>query len=289
MSTFKIGPAILFVPADRPERYAKAYDRADAIIIDLEDAVTPADRPGARSALADHLSSMDEATTSKTIIRVNPVNEPDFAEDAALLANTAIRYVMIPKVESSDDIAHVNSVLPGVALIALCESASGIREAPQIAKHQSVVALMWGSEDLMVSTGGSASRFADGTYRDVPRFARAQVLLAAAAAGKASIDTIHTDLKPTDQFIAEAQDAVASGWTAKACIHPAQVQVIRDAYRPTDEELEYASALLAQVRQQRGVFQFRGTMVDGPLIAHAQSIVNRAEKLNTRHGELPRS
>src|SRR5699024_5509260 len=121
------------------------------------------------------------------------------------------------------------------------------------------------------------------------RFARAQVLLAAAAAGKASIDTIHTDLKPTDQFIAEAQDAVASGWTAKACIHPAQVQVIRDAYRPTDEELEYASALLAQVRQQRGVFQFRGTMVDGPLIAHAQSIVNRAEKLNTRHGELPRS
>lgn len=285
MMTFDMGPAILFVPADRPERYAKAYERSDAIIIDLEDAVAPSDRPNARKALADHLSSSDAATISKTIVRVNPVMEPDFGKDVELLADTAIRYVMVPKVESSDDISRVTSELPGVEIIALCESASGVTEAPQIAKHPSVVALMWGSEDLMVSTGGSASRFADGTYRDVPRFARAQVLLAAAAAGKASIDTIHTDLSPTDQFIAEAQDAVATGWTAKACIHPAQVQVIREAYRPTDDEHEYALALLAEVQRQRGVFQFRGTMVDGPLIAHAQNVVNRAAKLNTRGAE----
>ncbi|MDN6678475.1 MAG: CoA ester lyase, partial [Yaniella sp.] len=260
MSSFNIGPAILFVPADRPERYSKAYERSDAVIIDLEDAVAPNDRSSARTALAEHLARMDKPTTERTIVRVNPVADPDFSEDAGLLTNTALRFVMVPKVESIGDISQAASALPGVKLIALCESASGVIEAPQIAKHPSVAALMWGAEDLMVSTGGSASRFADGTYRDVPRFARAQVLLAAAAAGKASIDTIHTDLSPTDQFIAEAEDAVATGWTAKACIHPAQVQVIRDAYTPTEAESEYAHALLAEVKRQRGVFQFRGTM-----------------------------
>lgn len=282
MSSFNIGPAILFVPADRPERYSKAYERSDAVIIDLEDAVAPNDRSSARTALAEHLARMDKPTTERTIVRVNPVADPDFSEDAGLLTNTALRFVMVPKVESIGDISQAASALPGVKLIALCESASGVIEAPQIAKHPSVAALMWGAEDLMVSTGGSASRFADGTYRDVPRFARAQVLLAAAAAGKASIDTIHTDLSPTDQFIAEAEDAVATGWTAKACIHPAQVQVIRDAYTPTEAESEYAHALLAEVKRQRGVFQFRGTMVDGPLIAHAQNVVNRAEKLKAQ-------
>lgn len=282
MSSFNIGPAILFVPADRPERYSKAYERSDAVIIDLEDAVAPNDRSSARTALAEHLARMDKPTTERTIVRVNPVADPDFSEDAGLLTNTALRFVMVPKVESIGDISQAASALPGVKLIALCESASGVIEAPQIAKHPSVAALMWGAEDLMVSTGGSASRFADGTYRDVPRFARAQVLLAAAAAGKASIDTIHTDLSPTDQFIAEAEDAVATGWTAKACIHPAQVQVIRDAYTPTEAESEYAHALLAEVKRQRGVFKFRGTMVDGPLIAHAQNVVNRAEKLKAQ-------
>src|SRR5690625_961047 len=187
---------------------------------------------------------------------------------------------MVANSESPAAFDQISAALPGVELIALCETAAGVAQAVSIAQHPAVAGLMWGSEDVMVSTGGTSSRFADATYRDVPRFARAQVLLAAAAAGKASIDTIHTDLSPTRQFIAEAQDAVATGWTAKACIHPAQVEVIRDAYTPTDDQLEYARALLAETKHHGGVFQFRGSMVDGPLIAHAQTLVNRAEKLD---------
>lgn len=283
MTSFDLGPALLFVPADRPERYAKAYDRSDAIIIDLEDAVSPGDRPAAREALQAHVASLDAKTAARTVVRVNPVEEPDFAKDVAVLSATAVQYVMVPKVESSADIEAVAAALPGVKLVALCETAAGVMAADAIANHDAVVALMWGSEDLMVSTGGSSSRFADGTYRDVPRFARARVLMAAAANGKGSIDTIHTDLSPTEQFIAEAQDAVASGWSAKACIHPAQVPVVREAYTPAEDELEYAQALLAEVAHHGGVFQFRGTMVDGPLIAHAQTVVERAQKLrNTR-------
>lgn len=280
MSDFNLGPALLFVPADRPERYAKAYARADAIIIDLEDAVAPDDRPAARIALAEHVAELDATSIDKTIVRINPVDDPDVAQDVALLANTNIKYVMVPKVESLADIQRVAADLPKQEFIALCETASGIIEAANIAKHPQVTALMWGSEDLMVSTGGSSSRYPDGTYRDAPRFARAQVLFAAAAAGIGSIDTIHTDLSPTDQFTAEAHDAVATGWTAKACIHPAQVNVIRDAYTPTDEEIEYARALLAEVERNGGVFQFRGSMVDGPLIAHAKTVMSRAVKLN---------
>ena len=282
MSTFELGPAILFVPADRPERYAKAYERSDAVIIDLEDAVSPADRPAAREALREHLTTLDSSTAARTVVRVNPVDDADFSQDVAVLSGTALRYVMVPKVEDPNDIATVAAALPGVGVIALCETAAGVMVAPQLAKHDAVVALMWGSEDLMVSTGGSASRFPDGTYRDVPRFARANVLLAAAAGGKGSIDTIHTDLSPTDQFIRESHEAVASGWTAKACIHPAQVPVIRQAYTPTEEELEYAQALLAEVPKHGGVFPFRGSMVDGPLIAHARTVVTRAAKLTDR-------
>lgn len=279
MNTFNLGPAILFVPADRPERYAKAYERSDAIIIDLEDAVAPDDRPAARRALAAHLANMDAATTAKTIVRVNPVNEPDYLDDVKLLSTTSVAYVMVPKAENPADCDHISAALPGVELIALCETATGVVQAANIARHPAVAGLMWGSEDLMVSTGGTSSRFPDATYRDVPRFARAQVLLAAAAAGKASIDTIHTDISPTQQFIAEAEDAVATGWTAKACIHPAQVQIVRQAYTPTDTEIEYAESLLHEVAHQAGVFQFRGTMVDSPLIAHAQNILDRAAKL----------
>lgn len=280
MTTFDLGPAILFVPADRPDRYAKAYERADAVIIDLEDAVAPEDRSAARIAVAEHLSTAEESILAKTVVRINPVEETDCAEDTALLANTALPYVMLPKAESADDIARVAAALPDIELIALCETARGVIESYEIAKHPAVAALMWGSEDLMVSTGGSASRYDNGTYRDAARFARAQVLLAAAAADKASIDTIHTDLSPTEQFIAEAQDAVATGWSAKACIHPAQVGVIRGAYTPSNDELEHARALLAETKHRGGVFQFRGSMVDGPLIAHAQTVVARAKKLN---------
>lgn len=280
MTAFDLGPALLFVPADRPDRYAKAYERSDAIIIDLEDAVAPQDRPTARTALGAHLTEISAGAAARTVIRINPVDDPDFSDDIALLRGTQVQYVMVPKVESAADIEQVAAALPGISLLALCETAAGIIESYAIAKHPAVGALMWGSEDLMVSTGGSASRDENGTYRDAPRFARAQVLLAAAAASKASIDTIHTDLSPTRQFIAEAQDAVATGWTAKACIHPAQVEVIRDAYTPTDDQIEYARALLAETMHHGGVFQFRGSMVDGPLIAHAQTLVKRAEKLD---------
>lgn len=222
---FELGPALLFCPADRPDRFAKAAQRSDAVILDLEDAVAPADKPAARALLAD--AGLDPA---RTIVRVNAPGTADFAADCDALARTPFRTVMVAKAE---DPAALDSFGAEYALIPLCETARGVASAGLLAGHPRVTTLMWGAEDLVASLGGTSSRRADGAYRDIARYARARVLLEAGAHGRAAIDAVHVDLDDTDGLAAEATDAAASGFLASACIHPAQVEVIRRAYFPT--------------------------------------------------------
>jgi len=266
--SFDLGPALLFCPADRPERYRKAADRADAVILDLEDAVAPAARVRARAALVAH--SLDPA---RTIVRVNAVGTDDFALDLAALEQTAYGFVMVPKAVSA---AHLDELAP-YDVVALCETAAGILAAAEIAAAPNVVALMWGAEDLLASLGGTSSRFADGTYRAVARHARSTVLLAAGAHDKAAIDSVFLAITDTAGLSLEAEDAVASGFRATACIHPSQVAVIRDAYRPTPAEVAYAWAILEAAATEQGVFQYQGRMIDGPLLRHAEAVLRRAE------------
>lgn len=266
-ASFDLGPALLFCPADRPERYAKALERADAVILDLEDAVEPASRPAARAAIA--ASGLDPA---RVIVRINELGTEDAALDLAALAGTAYRTIMIPK-------AGPGLVVPeGFAAIALCESAAGVVAAPHLAATAGVVALMWGAEDLVASLGGTSSRLPDGRYRDVARVARAQVLLAAGAAGIPAIDTVHLDIEGLDDLRAEAEDAVASGFAATACIHPSHVPAIREAYAPTPELVAWARRVRDAAGEHGGVFRFEGTMVDGPVLRHADAVLRRARE-----------
>lgn len=285
-SAFDLGPALLFCPADRPERYAKAAERADAVILDLEDAVAPADRAAAREHVAAHFGPNGAAGGSdesgeqlrhRTVVRLNPVGSADSEADLAMLAKTQVQWVMLAKAEAAADIAAVAQALPGVGVVALCETPAGVSSAVEIAAHPATTALMWGAEDLLAALGGTSSRDSTGAYRDVARLARAQVLLAAGTHRKAGIDSIYADFTDQAGLAEETADAVASGWTAKACIHPRQASVIREAYMPTAQQLEYAEALLAEVDKHSGVFQFRGAMVDSPLIRHAEQTVRRAQ------------
>lgn len=278
--TFTLGPAILFCPADRPDRYQKAAERSDAVILDLEDAVAPSDKPAARTAVAQYLAELSAEDRARTVIRVNPVGEEDFDADIAALSNSQPRFVMLAKAQSGEDVQAVHNTLPNAQIIALCETAAGAAAVHQIAAHPATVAIMWGAEDLIASIGGTSSRRSDGSYRDIARHVRSTVLLAAAAQGKSAIDAIYADIADSAGLAKEAADAVGSGFAAKACIHPAQVDTIRQAYRPTEEELDYARALLAEVPNHGGVFQFRGSMIDGPLIRHAELIAQRGERLN---------
>jgi citrate lyase subunit beta / citryl-CoA lyase len=258
------GPALLFCPADRPDRYAKAAAAADTVILDLEDAVAPADKARAREALA--ASTLDP---ERVIVRLNAAGTPEHALDLAAVRASAYTTVMLAKAESAADV----EATPGLRVLALCETARGVVNAAEIAAHPATAGLMWGAEDLIASMNGRSSRFADGRYRDVARTARATVLLAARAHGKDAIDAVHLDIADLDGLRAECEDAAASGFTATACIHPTQVATIRAAYASTDAEREWAAAVLAEAEGQPGVFRFRGRMIDEPVLRQAREML----------------
>lgn len=262
---FALGPALLFVPADRPERLPKALERADAAILDLEDAVAGHAKSVAREAMI-----AADPDPDRVIVRVNGPETSEFARDLAALAQTRIRTVMVAKAEDPASLAPLSRY----DVIALCETARGVVHAEQLAAVPQVVALMWGAEDLVASLGGTSSRFADATYRDVARLARARVLLAAGAFGKRAIDAVHVDIGDLKGLSLEAQDAAASGFAATACIHPGQVATIREAYAPTEEQLRWARGVLAEA--EGGAFRFEGRMIDEPILRHARALVARA-------------
>lgn len=266
---FELGPALLFCPADRPERFRGALEKADAVILDLEDAVLPE----AKAAARDNIIAAD-VDPARVIVRVNGPDSDEFAADLAMLALTGFRTVMVAKTESAQSLDAFDE---SYSLIALCETARGISAADRIAAHPRVTAMMWGAEDLVASLGGISSRTAKGGYRDIARYARSRVLLEAGAHGKAAIDAVHVAIDDVAGLESEATDAAASGFRATACIHPSQVAVIRSAYRPDTETLEWARAVLLAAESERGVFRFRGRMIDEPVLRHARSVIDRAD------------
>jgi citrate lyase subunit beta/citryl-CoA lyase len=267
------GPALLFCPADRPDRYRKAADAADAVILDLEDGVAPERRPVARQALIEN-----PLDPERTIVRLSPAGTPDHDEDRRALTQTAYTTVMLAKAESPVQIAQ----LAPLAVIALCETARGVLAMEAIAAQRGLAALFWGAEDLIASTGGSSSRRPDGAFRDVARHARSTALLAAAAHGVPAIDSVYLTIGDLEGLRAESIDAAASGFAYKACIHPTQVAAVRAAFRPTEEQLDRARRLTDAARTQSGAFGFEGQMVDGPVLAQARATLAAA-------GELPAS
>ncbi len=257
------GPAWLFCPADRPDRYGKAASAADVVILDLEDAVALKDKPAARQALIDH--PLDPARTG---VRLNPAPTADLEA----LRNTQYTTVMLAKTETAEQV----TALAPLNVIALVETARGVLQSAAIAAAENTVGLMWGAEDLVASLGGTSSRHPDGRYREVARAARSAVLLAAGAYDRLRLDAVHLDFRDLDGLRTEVEDAVASGFDGTVAIHPGQVPVIREGYRPPQAQLDRARAVLEAATSQRGVFAFEGQMVDAPVLRHAEALLNRA-------------
>lgn len=281
MSWTPPGPTLLFCPADRPERYAKAIERADAVIFDLEDAVGPDARPAAREALIAAGRTLDPR---RYLVRVNPASTDDFAADCAAAKDMGAALVMLAKTESAQQV-QAAAAASGAEVLALLETPAGVVRAAEIAATDGCVGMMWGAEDLVAAMGGATSRFQPeeaelgrtaGEYRDVPRHARSVVALAAAAYGRFAVDSVHLDIADVEGLRSEAADAVALGYAATACIHPSQVAVIRAAYAPPAAEVEWARKVLDAAAEQPGVFTLDGRMVDGPVIAQAHATMRRA-------------
>ncbi|MCS3427510.1 HpcH/HpaI aldolase/citrate lyase family protein [Leucobacter aridicollis] len=263
------GPALLFCPGDRPDRYAKAFDRADSVIIDLEDAVAPTDKETARAALVATPLDPD-----RVIVRVNPRSSEFFDADLAAVAQTPYRAIMLPKAERPSDLDG----LEGYEVIALCETPVGIRDVDALAADPRVAALTWGAEDLVAGIGGFKSRTPDGRLGKLAEYARARVLIAAAAAGKPAFDTVRTDLADDEGLREEASEAAASGFRGAMCLHPRQVPVLREAYLPDAVAIEWATGVLAAwANAPSGVFAYNGQMIDEPLLRQARRIAEVAD------------
>ncbi len=266
--TLQTGPAWLFCPADRPERFAKAAAVADVVILDLEDGVAAADREAARAALLD--TSLDPA---KTVVRVNAADTADYQADLETLARTGYSCVMLPKCESAQQV----SALTPHQVIVLIETPLGAVTVAESVRVDNAVGVMWGSEDLFAALGGTANRNPDGTLRDVARHVRSASLLAAKAYSRLALDSVYLDIKDLDGLREEVDDAVAVGFDAKVAIHPSQVPVIRAGYTPEPEQVDWARRVVAAARENRGVFQLDGMMVDMPVLRRAQQIVRLSE------------
>lgn len=278
-----LGPALLFCPADRGDRYSKALATADSVIIDLEDAVAPSDKTSARRQLvaaatvSDAPASEAALDPARVIVRVNPAGTPEHELDLEAVRQTPYRTIMLAKAEGAAQLDALGA--EGFRVLALCETATGVARADEIAAHPAVVAMMWGAEDLAASMGGKGSRHeptgerATGAYRDFARYARSRVLIEAKAAGKLAIDSVFLNIPDTEGLWQEANDASVSGFDATACIHPSQAAVIRTAYAASPEELAWASRVLAEAEHQPGVFRFEGKMVDEPVLRQARKML----------------
>jgi citrate lyase subunit beta/citryl-CoA lyase len=259
------GPAWIFCPADRPERFEKAAAAADVVILDLEDGA--GDKPKAREAVVN--TPLDPA---RTVIRINPHGTEDQRLDLEALKRTAYTTVMLPKCEAAEQV----TALAPLDVVLIVETPLGALKVSETAAAANTLGVMWGAEDLFGFIGGTANRFPDDSYRDVAKHVRSQSLLAAKAYGKLALDSVYIDIKNLDGLRVEVDDAVAVGFDVKVALHPTQVAVIRDGYAPTPEQVQWARHVLAAAADHRGAFAFEGIMVDAPVLRRAERIVQLA-------------
>jgi len=259
------GPAWIFCPADRPERFQKAAAAADVVILDLEDGA--GDKPAARQAVID--TPLDPA---RTVIRINAADSGEQQADLEALAQMKYTTVMLPKCEAAEQV----TALAPLDVVLIVETPLGALKVDETAAAANTLGVMWGAEDLFGFLGGTANRFADGTYRDVATYVRSRALLAAKAYGRLALDSVYIDIKNLDGLRVEVDDAVAVGFDVKVALHPTQVAVIREGYAPSPEQVEWARHVLAAAADQRGAFAFEGIMVDAPVLRRAERIVQLA-------------
>lgn len=264
----------LFVPGDRPERFAKALaSGADAVVLDLEDAVAPAAKETARAAVAQALASMD---AGRVVVRLNAEDTPWFDADLRLLGAAGATTVMLPKAERVQTVARLRAGGPQIAVLALVESARGVIAAEALAAAPGVARLVFGTLDyaldldLELSAGPFGQAGLDA--------AASRIAIASRAAGlPAPVAGVTTAVDDEAALLADWARARAHGFGAKLCIHPRQVAPLHAALAPSAAELAWAGRVLAAADAAAGAaVQLDGRMVDKPVIERARRLRARA-------------
>ena len=255
--------APLFVPANRPERFTKAAaSEADAVILDLEDAVAQDDKVAAR----DMLSA--DFTDKPVLVRVNAAGTPWHAEDLAAVARLGPAAVIVPKAEDPASLAAICAQLgPAVPVMALIESGLGLARAREIAALPGIARLVFGSIDFCADLGCEHRR-------EILLPARMELVLAARlAGGPAPIDGVTARLDDASETHSDAEHARTLGMTGKLCIHPRQVPQVLRAFAPSAAEIDWARRVVAS---GDGAVSVEGAMIDEPVRRRARAILSRA-------------
>ena len=283
--------SLLFVPGDSERKLSRApQSGADALILDLEDSVVPANRPLARRQTRDFLESTG-SVEFRRYVRINPLSSGVALDDLAAVAGGRPDGILLPKCDPEDlkTLDHYLSALEtvstfppgGVRVIAIATEtpAAIFALGGYRGVSQRLEAITWGAEDLAACLGGN-NRRADGVYDDVYRLARSLCLLGAAAASVIPIDTIYTDFKDEAGLLAECVAARRSGFSAKMAIHPGQVPVINQAFAASQEELAWARKVVRAFAEnpEAGTIAIDGKMIDKPHLTLAQRLLDEGRE-----------
>jgi citrate lyase subunit beta / citryl-CoA lyase len=283
--------SLLFVPGDDERKIAKALDStADALILDLEDAVSPQRKGAAREVCASALLS---AKTSKALfVRINALDTPDAMHDLAAVVAAKPFGIVLPKCRHGADVRRLANELDtmeartgvdagSIRILSIAtETAASLFGLGTYAElsNPRLFGMMWGGEDLAADIGAVANRDASGRYTAPFELARALCLFGAAAASVLPIDAVYTNFRDPEGLRAEALEGLRSGFGAKAAIHPAQVDIINEAFTPSAEDIESAKRVIAafDAAGGAGVASIDGRMLDRPHLRSAQRVLERA-------------
>jgi citrate lyase subunit beta/citryl-CoA lyase len=277
--------SFLFVPGDRPDRFAKAAaSGADALILDLEDAVAADGKVRARAAVADWLASAADVVR---FVRINPVDGALALADLDALAGTRPNGIVLPKAEGAASVARLDTLLleRGLADVPLLPIATETPAAIfQLGSYAPVAhrlaGLTWGAEDLPAAIGAATSREADGSYTAPYELARSLTLFGAATAGVAAIDTVYPAIRDEAGLAAYAAKAARDGFTGMLAIHPAQISTIHAAFTPDAQAIRRAQDIVDAFAAApgAGALQVGGRMVDAPHLKQARQLLARARR-----------
>jgi citrate lyase subunit beta/citryl-CoA lyase len=268
--------SLLYVPGHSERFIAKAHERgADAIVIDLEDAVPEADKDAARSALATTVPSVGQ-NGATVFVRINAgVRQRD---DTLAACRAGAIGIMVAKAKSSAALDALAGTLraeeaklgrAAMSFLALVEDPAALLDARSIAGNHRVIGLLLGSEDLATELGATPTP-------DVLRYPKLLLHYAAKAEGKLSFGVLQSsaDYTDLDALAAAAAEAKAHGFDGATCVHPSAVPVLNAGFSPSDAERNWAERVLAAAAEKPGAFQLDGKMVDAPIIARARKLLS---------------
>jgi len=281
----------LFAPGDSERKLEKACQSpADIVLFEMEDAVAESEKPTARRMVSAFLKA--QPRRERLWVRINPLQGSHALQDLASIMPAAPGGIMLPKARGRKDVERLDNYLSALeiasglpqgstkVIVLVTDEEDCSTDTGDYAGAPRVVAMTWGAEDLADAIGASVRRNPDGSYGFTYELARSFCLLGAAAAGVAAIETIHGVFRDTDGLRKRAERVRRAGYRGMLAIHPAQVEVINQAFTPSASELEAAREIVALFAAQPGVGTIgcKGAMLDRPHLARAQALLALAAR-----------